>query len=166
MKNLILTWLKPNKLVPLIFIGGITLICSAFFIEYVLEVKPCQMCWWQRYIHWGITAIALLGFLTKKYIVALYGIAIGSLSGFYVAVWHTLVQQKIIAPPGCGNTGDVMPLNPTDLMATINAGSFTLPSCDRIDFTILGFSLANWNIVVMLTFILVASYSICYNRHK
>jgi len=157
---------QPNILVTLLLLGGVSLIVSSFFIEYVLEVKPCQMCWWQRYIHWGITAIALLGFISKKYIITLWVIVIGSLSGFVVATWHTLVQQKIIAAPGCGSTGDIMPLNPNDLLATLNAGSFTLPSCDKIDFTIFGFTIANWNVVVMLSFMLVASFSIWYNSHK
>lgn len=166
MKQFILKCLQPHILVPLFFLGGVVLIGSAFFIEYVLGAKPCQMCWWQRYIHWGLTAIALLGWLSRKHILALCGIVLGSLGGLYIAVWQTLVQQKILPPPGCGDTGDAMPLNPNDLINSLNTGAYTLPSCDKIDFTIFGLSLANWNIVVMLSFALVAGFAIWYNRHK
>ena len=166
MKKIISLILTPKILVPLMLIDCVFLIGSAFYIEYELGVQPCQMCWWQRYIHWAMTAILLSGIISKKHILALWGIMLASLGGLYVAIWHTLVQQKIIAPPGCGSTGDTIPLDPADLMESLNAGAFTLPSCDRIDFTIFNLSLSNWNIVVMGSFVLVAGIAICYNRHK
>ncbi len=162
MKNL----LEPKKLIVLLLIAGVSLILSAFFIEHVLGAKPCIMCWWQRYIHWAITAICIIGFTTKKHILAFYGVTIASLSGFVVAIWQTLVQQKILPTPGCGATEDIMPLNSSALINSINNGAYTLPSCDKIDFTILGFSLANWNIIVMFAFMLVAGMSIWYNKNR
>jgi disulfide bond formation protein DsbB len=166
MKKIIHTILTPKILLALLLIDCIFLIGGAFYIEHVLDVAPCKMCWWQRYDHWFITAVVLLGMISKKHILALWGVIAGSLVGTYLAIWHTLVQQKIIDPPGCGDVGDTVPLDPDSLMNSLQTGSFTLPSCDSIDFTIFGLSLANLNIVAMLAFALVASFSIWYNHHK
>ena len=145
---------RENAL-ALIALGMLGLVLSAFVLEYGFDAKPCQMCWWQRYVHWVIGATALTGWFLRQKIKPLFSLGtlyFLSLVGATIAIWQMLVQRKIVpAPEGCSG-GDVEAAqNAASLLANLKGGTVdVMPPCDQIDFTILTFSLADWNFLVML----------------
>lgn len=130
---------------------SVSLTLSAFVIEYGFGAKPCQLCWYQRYYHWALGAVALLGLAFKgkfKPRFTLMLLALISLIGLGTAVYHTLVQMGVFES-GCSAKA-LMATSMADFKAALSGGFVDEPSCADKGFTIFGLSLANWNIPVML----------------
>lgn len=142
----------PHYALLALALMGVGLIISAFIIEYVFNAPPCQMCWWQRYLHWGLTAVAILGWLVRYKINpkhTLLGVALFAMAGFVIAVWQIMVQAHIVPlPSSCGSSAAAFAQG-TDLLAELKK-PMTNPTCDEVNFRVLGLSLAMWNGYLMV----------------
>lgn len=123
--------------VPLLLLGG------AYIGEYVFDLYPCEMCWWQRYPHFAALGFAVLSLFVgpKRLWVALAGLSIlvsGAIGGFHAGVeygwWEGLTACSTVSTGG----GD-------PLEAIMNA---PLVRCDEVQWSLLGVSLAGWNFIV------------------
>lgn len=152
--------LPLQKQVLCVGVFAVFLIISAFVIEYGFGAKPCHLCWLQRYGHWAMAGVGLLGGLLGGVLPqlikpAFFGVVATALYGLGMGVYQVLVQYKIIpAPQGCSSANIHIPENVADFMAALQNPTVT-PPCDKIDFTILGLTLAAWNAVMMAAVLLV-----------
>lgn len=125
---------------------------SGFVLEYGFGVMPCPMCWWQRYVHWAIGAVALVAALKPARPVVLAasgGIMLLALGGLGIAVWQFSAQHGWLPfPASCTSHGSEALVMGGDLLAAMQA-THVVP-CDRETFKLLGLSLAGWNIPSML----------------
>jgi disulfide bond formation protein DsbB len=140
-----------NAIWFLLALGMMLMVASAYVLENYFGAIPCQMCLWQRYVHWAVLGLAGVGCLLpftklRKALVGL--VAVAAAVGLYVAGWQTLAQLHVLPwPPSC--TGDYMALSSAeDLLASLNQNR-TIP-CDKEGFKLFGLTLAMWNIPVML----------------
>lgn len=141
---------SPQRATQLLFITGAALVVSAFVLEYGFGARPCTMCWWQRYAHWAITAFAAIALVSKfnrLTTLALAGAVFTSLIGLGIAGWQTLAQLGVLELPDVCSGGALHVAE--DLVAQLS-GQLPPPRCDDKGFTILGLSLAMWNIPAML----------------
>ena len=124
----------------------------ALTMQYGFGVQPCILCLWQR-VPYGVGAVAALGILLAKpygrHSVVLLGLtAAAYLVGMGLAIFHTGVELHWwVGTSGCA----VEPLHgssPADLREALL--KTVVPRCDQISWTILGFSMANLNIVLSL----------------
>lgn len=138
-----------------ILAGALTL--SGFTLQYAFHVLPCQMCWWQRYAHWAILAAALVGLAApKRQRPALIAIALAAAAGLAVAAWQFAAQHQWLPwPETCTSTGAALIAATADLLAAMN--NTQIVPCDRETFTLLGLSLAGWNIPAMLLVLALAA---------
>lgn len=154
------TWLFQNahRWLAVLLGGMVVLIIAAFVLEYGFGVLPCKMCWWQRYVHWAVAGLAAIGLMLKhpKAILAVaFAIGAAALVGLYIACWQYAAQHGWLPwPPSCTGEGLALATTGTDLLATI--GDTRVIPCDKETFTLLGLSLAGWNIPIMLGTALVA----------
>lgn len=126
--------------VPVFLLGG------ALASQYLGGLKPCEMCYWQRWPH-GFAIIAAAAaffsaadsraarFLT---VLAALGIAVsGAIGVFHAGVeygwWEGLTR--------CTAGG---PMNLDDLLAA------PIVRCDEVQWSLLGVSLAGWNAILSL----------------
>lgn len=123
------------------------LLGSGFVLEYGFGVLPCKMCWWQRYAHMAIAGCGLLGAYRFPRLGAA-GITIAALFGASIAAWQTAAQQHWLPFPASCSSGGSTELLGADLMAAM-AQVKVIP-CDLETFTLLGLSLAAWNLPLML----------------
>ena len=124
--------------VPLLLLGG------AYIGEYVFDLYPCEMCWWQRYPHFAALGFAILSLFAapKRLWVALAGLAIlvsGAIGAFHAGVeygwWEGIT--------GCAMTAQA---EGGDLLESImNA---PIIRCDQPQWTLLGVSLAGFNFLL------------------
>ena len=135
----------------IVFISLIALI-SAFFIEYSLGHKPCNLCLIQR-IPYGlsITLISLNFFLKEKekFIILLL-ILIFSFS-FLLSFYHYGIEQGFFEESSiCGikNASDI--ISKEEILKQLQATSI---SCKDVTFKIFGFSLTTFNIFISLILI-------------
>lgn len=141
------------------------LVGMAFVLEHGFNAIPCQMCWWQRYVHWALLTCALLvnvprvtTFCNWRYKGAVLASFPLGLLGLGIAIWQILVQQKILPlPASCGDNGAILAAG--ENLLTALQTQMPPPPCDEVSFTLFGLSLAVWNVPAMLL-ALVFSYQL------
>jgi disulfide bond formation protein DsbB len=125
------------------------LLLGALGFQYVGGYPPCSLCYWQRYGHVAVLALAWLSLLPlgrggRVACLALAGTAL--LGTAVIAVYHVGVEWKWWAgPSGCSVTsgvGKTLEELKRMLMAT------TMVRCDEIPWSLLGLSMAGWNAVL------------------
>jgi len=145
--------IKPMFVLYAFLALGITLTLSAFYIEYGLGAKPCEMCWWQRYTHWAIWSVALAGValqrvVSPKVVIALLG-AIVLVSGG-IGYFQGLGQLGLVElPTSCTGSGAPLAAAGNLLEALMTEPAPSMPSCAEVNFAVFGVSLAWWNAILM-----------------
>lgn len=123
----------------------------AYYLEIVHSVIPCTLCLWQRGVYFIIMMISILTLIRKvNQKIASYGIFICLLSGLGISILHTGIERKIIDVPGlCTTAIDVNNLKVEDIENLENVLPESRPGCDKVNYRILGLSLAELNILFM-----------------
>lgn len=153
-------------LTPILVAGAAAAALAAALIsQYGFGLQPCVLCVWQR---WPYLAAILLGVaavavrrspIARTGLTALAVAAIlisGGIGAFHVGVeqgwWQGLA--------GCGS------VSATDDLATLRAQIMNAPivRCDEVTFSILGISMAGWNVLYALAVALVAGRAMLVER--
>ena len=122
------------------------LLIGAYVGELGFGLFPCEMCWWQRYPHFIAVAFALIAFVVppRQLWIALAALAVlvsGLIGGFHAGVeygwWEGLTACSNAA---AGSHGD-------PLAAILDT---PLISCNEVQWSLLGISLAGWNFLISL----------------
>ncbi len=123
--------------VPAALLGG------AYVSQYVFDLYPCEMCWWQRYPHFAAIGLALLSMALpfKRLWAVLAGLAIivsGLIGGFHAGVeygwWEGITACATVVEPG-----------QDPMEAILNA---PLVRCDAAPWSLFGVSLAGFNFLI------------------
>lgn len=160
----------PHQTLMMIFIIGLVTIAGSFTVEHLFNVKPCDMCLWQRYLVITITIVAFIGTLfrgkIKKWFLAT--ISLAAAASLTVGVWQSLAQHGFADLPGaCQAPVQTNAVADTtkasaDLMASLKADDTGYVDCSKIEDFFLnnitkelmgtdkGVSLANLNVLLML----------------
>jgi disulfide bond formation protein DsbB len=156
---------KPSVVITAM--AGI-LTVSAFVLENGFGIRPCPMCWWQRYVHWAITAIGFAYLLPiaarlKRGALGLVGVI--AFVGLVIGAWQSGAQWNLLGyPDSCTSAGMRAQFSTEDIMRSLQQQG-TIP-CDLETFRLLGLSLANWNVLAMSSIIaLVLRYFLRSGRH-
>jgi disulfide bond formation protein DsbB len=128
-------------ILPAALLGG------AYISQYMFDMYPCEMCWWQRWPHFAALAPAVLAFVAKspgmqRMLVALAAFAIftsGVIGGFHAGVeygwWEGLTSCSSVV--GAGG-GDILE----------NLANAPLVRCDVTQWDLFGISLAGFNFLL------------------
>ena len=119
------------------------LLAGAYISQYGFGLPPCEMCWWQRYPHFGAVALGLISTFAapKRLWVALAGVAIlvsGLIGAFHAGVEYGWWEGVTACTSMVESGGD-------PLEAIMNA---PLIRCDVPAWTLLGISLAGFNAII------------------
>ena len=154
--------IKYKLQINLILIFSILSILFAFYVEYILGHKPCNLCLFQRlpYILIIFLIILLLIFRNFERLIFLF-LSIIFLSGALLALYHVGIEQGIFSESfvckGDDNDGT---LNKEEILKQLKIRQI---SCKDVTFTILGVSLATINtfvstILAIITFKIFIKY--------
>ena len=154
--------IKYKLQINLILIFSILSIMFAFYVEYILGHKPCNLCLFQRlpYILIIFLIVLLLIFRNFERLIFLF-LSITFLSGALLALYHFGIEQGIFSESfvckGDDNDGT---LNKEEILKQLKIRQI---SCKDVTFTILGVSLATINtfvstILAIITFKIFIKY--------
>ena len=149
--------LKFKTELSLILIFSVFSILFAFYVEYVLEHKPCNLCLLQRlpYILSIILIILVTIFKNLERLLFLF-LSLIFLLGSLLALYHVGIERSLISESYiCGNGIDT---SSTDKTEILNQLENKIISCKDVTFTIFGLSLATIN-----SFISVVIATITFN---
>jgi disulfide bond formation protein DsbB len=136
------------------------MLLGAFYFQYVEGLQPCPLCVAQRWAHAVALVIGLglaLGLggrrLYRPWLAALTLAFLGSAA---IAAYHVGVEQHVIDSAFCGvsDGADTIEALKAELMAT------DVARCDEIPWSLLGISMAGYNVLVSLVLAAVALWAL------
>jgi len=132
-----------------IFLINIFVILSALFIEYILKVKPCALCIYERYPYYLILLFTILFFFKtnwKNQLMIL--IIITSIVSFFLAGYHVGIEYGLINELSSCKAEVSKNISKDILLKELQ--SKLAPSCKEVSFKLFGLSLASINMIMSL----------------
>ena len=121
----------------------------AYFIQYVLGHKPCNLCIIERVPYIAATILISLIFILNKYQKIISSlILIFFIFGAVVSFYHFRIEQGFFSESLVCDLGNSRPLNKEELLNQLKKTEIV--SCKDVTFRFLGLSLATINTVISL----------------
>jgi len=156
--------MKSKITLNIIFCISIFALVSAYFIEYVLDYKPCNLCLIERLPYFLAIIIIFLGQYFnqfKKFIFISLSLIFASatiLSLYHVGIEQGLFKESLV----CVSNSEMNILSKEDLLKEFQK---TTISCKEVEFKLFGLSLATINVII--SFILsVITFKLFLNYEK
>ena len=139
--------MSRNRAVLLAGLGSLGLLIGALLFQYVGDMAPCKMCYWQRYPHVGAIVIAGIILITGIGVFAVLGL-LSALITAGIGGFHAGVEQGWGEGPQSCTSASIDNLSTEELLAQIM--SAPMVRCDEIPWQMFGLSMAGWNMVVSI----------------
>ncbi|OIQ43224.1 MAG: disulfide bond formation protein B [Roseobacter sp. MedPE-SWde] len=129
-------------------LGSAAMMLGALGFQYIGELPPCKMCYWQRYPHVAAVGIGVLAFLLPGVglTALLYLGAVAALVTAGIGVYHTGVERGFWEGPTTCTSGPIGGLTPEQLMEQIMGAP--LVRCDEVPWELFTLSMASWNAII------------------
>jgi disulfide bond formation protein DsbB len=132
-------------LLPLALLGG------ALGSQYLGDLNPCEMCYWQRWPHAVAIVLAALAFTASAEaqrarqltLLAALAIAVSGAIGVYHAGVEAGIFEGVTTCTALTASGST-----ADLLKRISQAP--LIRCDQVQWAFLGISMAGWNAILSL----------------
>lgn len=123
--------------------GSAGLLLGALGFQYLGDMPPCKLCYWQRYGHVGALLFGLAALaLSRAQLLWLAAAAAGSSA--VIGAYHTGVERKWWEGPTSCSAQSIEGLSPDELMKQIMEAP--LVRCDEVPWEMFGLSMASWNL--------------------
>lgn len=132
--------------------GSAALMLGALGFQYIGEMPPCKLCYWQRYPHIVAMVIGVLALFIAGRALPILG-ALAALSTACVGAYHTGVERGWWEGPTSCTSGSVSDVSAEDLMAQIMAAP--LVRCDEVPWELFTLSMASCNMIASVAVLLV-----------
>lgn len=132
---------------------SILIVLLAYLFEYILELPPCKLCLYQRIPYFVVIFSGVLIYFKKDKIFLLNSLLMFIIN-LCVSLFHSLVERRLINyDTGCSSNSNNFE-NIDQLRSFLE--KVPIIKCDEIIFSILGLSLANLNIIILLILIILS----------
>ena len=158
--------IKFQRSLNLILFLSISVLISAYFIQYILGHQPCNLCLIQRVPYISAVIIILLCFYLRKFEkISLIFLSLIFFSSTIVSFYHFGIEQGFIKESlVCDLNAGEQILNPEELLAKLKEKTV---SCKDVTFKIFGLSLATINIIISLILsIITMNHFLNYEKNR
>ena len=122
---------------------------TAYFIQYVLGHKPCNLCIIERIPYISAIILISLIFILNRYLKIISSlILILFIFGAVVSFYHFGIEQGFFSESLVCDLGNSQPLNKEELLNQLKKAEII--SCKDVTFRFFGLSLATINTVISL----------------
>ena len=155
--------LKLKNLYLLITAISIFTLLSAVYIEYILGVKPCVLCIYQRVPYMIAIFFCFYGYYNLKNKLWIYLLVITFLLSAILSGYHVGIENNIFKEfSGCtSNNTDI--IDKDELLKSLKE---TQPNCKDVTFKLLGFSLATINIFLSIIIVILIIKTIKNEKNR
>ena len=145
-----------------IFLISLLSLIIALYIEYVMGIKPCKLCLYQRIPYLILLLISFLGYMYIKrplwiYLSLLVFFLSIIISGYHVGIENGIFEELKV----CKNNLDI--LSKEDLLNSLK--NQNIP-CKEVPIKLFGLSLATINLILSLTVVVVTIVFLRYAKNK
>ena len=140
---------SKNLLIKLILLISIIALISAFFIEYILDHQPCNLCILERIPYFLAIIVILLNYKFIQFekffilfltIIFLFGTV---LSLYHLGIEQSLIQESLVCDLKSGSNL----LSKEEILKQLQEKSV---SCKDVTFKMFGLSLTSYNILISI----------------
>jgi len=155
--------IDKNITIKLIFIMSVVALASAFFIEYVLEHQPCNLCVLERIPYLLAIIIIVLNYkfvhFEKNFILVLSLIFLiaTTLSLYHLGIEQGFIKESLV----CDLKNGSNLITKEDILKQLQQKQV---SCQDVTFRIFGLSLTSYN--VLISFIVSTSTAKIYFNYE
>ena len=156
--------MKNKTTLNIILFISIFALASAYFVEYILGYKPCNLCLIERLPYFVTIIIILIGLLINRLekiifiLLALIFAAATILSFYHFGIEQGFIKESLVCIPN----NEINILNKEDLLKEFQK---TVVSCKDVEFTLFGLSLATINVIISLI-LSVITFKLFLNYEK
>jgi len=136
--------LSRRNLVLLATAGSAAMMLGAWGFQYIGEMPPCKLCYWQRYPHYAAVLIGVLALVLHGRTLPIFG-ALAALTTAGIGVYHSGVERHWWPGPTSCTSSGVSGISADDLFNQIMAAP--LVRCDEVPWEMLTLSMASWNAI-------------------
>ena len=157
--------IKNKTILYVILFFCIFALFFAYYVEYVLGHKPCNLCLIQRIPYFLVIVIIFLNLFLKKFekqfIFLLFLIFVFSsiLSFYHFGIEQGFIEESLV----CDVTDDTLSLSKENLLEELKQQSI---SCKDVSFRIFGFSLATINFLLSVALTTISIRYLYYEKNK
>jgi disulfide bond formation protein DsbB len=138
-------------------LGSGALLLGAYFFQYVVELPPCELCYWQRYPHMvaigaGLCALAAYRYPSVALVLVLISIT-ALIATAAIGFYHVGVEYRWWrGPQGCA-ANIPSGLSVEELKRYLFGAKMV--RCDEVAWSLWGLSMAAWNAILSATLAVV-----------
>ncbi|WHQ46873.1 MAG: disulfide bond formation protein B [Candidatus Midichloria sp.] len=128
---------------------SILVLSSAYIGEFFLEIYPCQLCYYQRYVYFMLLVFSLIFILKPDInkIISLLTTFLILFTGFIISFFHSGVERHWFKYDAvCTSFSES--LNSVEQMVRNIEGSL-IAACSTLGPQLLGLTMANWNTILL-----------------
>ncbi len=158
--------MKSSSILNIILLISTVALAAAYFVEYVLGFKACNLCLIERIPYFLAIIIILLSLILnrfKKYVFIFLGLIFlfaTLLSFYHFGIEQGFFKESLV----CSSSNDINILNKKDLL---NALKIPTISCKEVEFRLFGLSLATINTIISLILSVISiRYFVKYEKNK
>jgi disulfide bond formation protein DsbB len=129
-------------------LGSAALLGGAFAFQYIGGLAPCQLCLYQRWPHAAAILIGIVALTTGWRGLAWLGL-LAALATAAIGVFHVGVEQKWWEGLASCTAGSIEGISAADLLDPTKDVARVV-RCDEIAWSMLGVSMAGWNVILSL----------------
>ena len=158
--------LGKKNFLKITFLVSLFALIFAYFIEYVLDHQPCNLCLIERIPYMGALIIIVVNYKfnnLEKYLILL--LIFVFLAGTLISLYHLGIEQGFIEESLlCDLKNGSKILTKEELLQQLQE---KIVSCKDVTFKIFGFSLTNLNLIIsLLITIIFTKIYLGYEKNK
>ena len=158
--------MKNKTALNIILFISIFVLISAYFVEYILGYKPCNLCLIERLPYFIAIIIILLCLTINKFykivfILLTITFAVGTILSFYhFGIEQGFFKESLV----CVTNNEINSLAKEDLIKELQK---KVVSCKDVQFTLLGLSLAIINTIIsFILSVITLKYFLNYEKSR
>ena len=144
-----------RALYKFLIIVSIAALLGAYATEYLLELPPCVLCWYQRYCYFLLVIFSAIGLLANNNKLIQACVAAILLSACLIAGYHASVERGFVkASEHCSSQVKISDDLSTDQIKNMLYDK-PVATCEKAALKIIGLSMAEWNLLFNLGLLLI-----------
>ena len=158
--------MKNKTALNIILFISIFVLISAYFVEYILGYKPCNLCLIERLPYFfAIITILLCLTINKFYKIVFILLTITFAVGTILSFYHFGIEQGFFKESlVCVTNNEINSLAKEDLIKELQK---KVVSCKDVQFTLLGLSLAIINTIIsFILSVITLKYFLNYEKSR
>ena len=136
-------------------------LAAALYIEYVLGIKPCILCIYQRIPYAIALLISVCAFFINNKKILLVILALTFILSALISGYHVSIEKGFIEPIFSCTSDNINALEKEEILKSLDN---IQPNCKDVDFSLFGISLATLNLINSFVLTVVIVYILKYAK--